>query len=324
MRATNKGILRVLLAEIVDRRCCRLAVLMLSYTALVTISRPAGAFDATWSPNPGSSDFNTGTNWVGNAVPDGTATFGSSTQTAVTLTTGATIGGWTFNSGAPAYSFTNNNTFATLSFTGAGIVINGGSATITNNGVSGISFFNTSTAGSATITNNAGSGIRFNDTSTAGSATITNNSGINFDNTSTAGSATITNNTNAFLVFFNHSTAGSATITNNGGSVSFGFANQSTAGSATIINNGLTQFRDQSTGGTARFINGAAGSIDLSNLSSSMTAGSIEGAGSIFLGANNLAVGGNNLSTTFSGHIQDGGLFGGTGGSLTKTGTGAH
>ena len=38
-----------------------------------------------------------------------------------------------------------------------------------------------------------------------------------------------------------------------------------------------------------------------------MTAGSIEGAGSIFLGSKNLTVGGNNLSTTFSGVLQDGG-----------------
>ncbi len=36
----------------------------------------------------------------------------------------------------------------------------------------------------------------------------------------------------------------------------------------------------------------------------------------------NLTVGSNNLSTTLSGAIQDGGLSGGTGGSLTKIGTG--
>ena len=35
-----------------------------------------------------------------------------------------------------------------------------------------------------------------------------------------------------------------------------------------------------------------------------MTAGSIEGAGIIILGAKNLAVGGNNLSTTFSGVMR--------------------
>ena len=54
-----------------------------------------------------------------------------------------------------------------------------------------------------------------------------------------------------------------------------------------------------------------------------MTAGSIEGGGSILLGSINLTVGGNNLSTAFSGVLQDGGSAVGTvGGSLTKTGTG--
>jgi outer membrane autotransporter protein len=49
-----------------------------------------------------------------------------------------------------------------------------------------------------------------------------------------------------------------------------------------------------------------------------VTVGSIEGDGNVFLGPNNLTVGSNNLSTLFSGVIQDGG----TGGSLTKVGTG--
>ena len=53
-----------------------------------------------------------------------------------------------------------------------------------------------------------------------------------------------------------------------------------------------------------------------------LTTGSIEGDGDVFLGANNLTVGTNNLGTTFSGLIQDGGTNGGTGGSLTKAGTG--
>ena len=52
------------------------------------------------------------------------------------------------------------------------------------------------------------------------------------------------------------------------------------------------------------------------------TAGSIEGDGNVFLGSKNLTVGGNNLSTTFSGVVQDGGKSGGTLGSFTKTGTG--
>jgi autotransporter-associated beta strand protein len=42
----------------------------------------------------------------------------------------------------------------------------------------------------------------------------------------------------------------------------------------------------------------------------------------VFLGAGNLTVGNNNLGTTFSGVIQDDGQNGGTGGSLTRIGTG--
>ena len=53
-----------------------------------------------------------------------------------------------------------------------------------------------------------------------------------------------------------------------------------------------------------------------------MTAGSIEGAGSYFLGSKTLTVGSNNLSTEVSGTIADGGSSGGTGGSLVKVGSG--
>lgn len=53
-----------------------------------------------------------------------------------------------------------------------------------------------------------------------------------------------------------------------------------------------------------------------------VTIGSLEGTGDVFLGSKNLTVGSNNLSTTFSGDIQDGGSYGGSGGSLTKIGTG--
>ena len=53
-----------------------------------------------------------------------------------------------------------------------------------------------------------------------------------------------------------------------------------------------------------------------------MTAGSIAGTGNYFLGANQLTVGGNNLSTTVSGVISDGGMSGGVGGALVKVGSG--
>jgi autotransporter-associated beta strand protein len=51
-----------------------------------------------------------------------------------------------------------------------------------------------------------------------------------------------------------------------------------------------------------------------------VTIGSIEGEGDVYLGANNLTVGSNNMDTIFSGIVQDGGI--GAGGSLTKIGSG--
>jgi autotransporter-associated beta strand protein len=243
-------------------------------------------------------------------------------------------------------NFNNTSTAGSAGITNSGFLqfldtSTAGSASIANNSGGSLRFFGTSTAGSATIANDANGLLRFFDTSTAGNATITNNSNLFFFDTSTAGTATIINN--SFLQFFNTSTAGSASITNNNLGI-LGFFEDSTAGSASITNNNLLRFGESSTagsssittnsggqtfvssgadGGTARFILNGSGFLDISELlTSGTTAGSIEGAGNVFLGAKNLTVGGNNLSTTFSGVIQDGGSFGGTGGSLTKTGAG--
>jgi autotransporter-associated beta strand protein len=72
--------------------------------------------------------------------------------------------------------------------------------------------------------------------------------------------------------------------------------------------------------GNAAIIRLGGGNIDLSGLTSAgMTAGSISGAGTIFLGSKNLTVGGN-VNTDFSGSLRDGGVNGGTGGSLTMAG----
>jgi len=125
------------------------------------------------------------------------------------------------------------------------------------------------------------------------------------------------------------SLGGSATITNTGVLAFFG-----TAGDATIINNGQLFFAGSNTAGGAKDASGATitntGNIDLSSLgnnglpglptTTSMTAGSIAGGGTISLGSKNLTVGALSLSTEISGVIQDGGLSGGTGGSLTKVG----
>jgi autotransporter-associated beta strand protein len=418
------------------------ALVILLVSALVDLpSDVTHAQDATWLPSPASNNFDAGSNWNTGTVPTGTASFGTSNTTNLAFSTGTTIGGWTFNSGASSYTF---NSAQTLTFNGAGIAINGGSAAITNSGalnfngsstagdasittnnfspasvtfsdsstagnanitsvhLSSLVFQGSSTAGSATIFNDvaatidfyggstAGSAsidnindgaLRFHGTSTAGNATINNNiatadffdsstagsaritnggglATVTFHNTSTAGNAMFTNNrllffhdnstagsatiiNNNILEFFDASTAGSATIASN---LILDFANNSSAGSATIANNfvidffntsragnasittnsgGKVFFWDSSDGGTARFIFNGTGLLDISQLTAGgTTLGSIEGNGSAFLGAKNLAVGSNNLSTTFSGVIQDGGAGGGAGGSLTKVGTG--
>jgi hypothetical protein len=81
-----------------------------------------------------------------------------------------------------AYSFTNNNS---LTFNSAGIAVNGGSATFTNNHV--LRFHDFSTAGDATITNKSGGDVDFLDRSTAGNARLINNSGGTFDFSSSTG-----------------------------------------------------------------------------------------------------------------------------------------
>ena len=150
-----------------------------------------------------------------------------------------------------------------------------------------------------------------------GSVNIINNWALQFQNSSTAGSASITNN--AQTAFLHSSSAGTANIINNG---TVQFSQSSTAGSATVTTNNaaIVHFLDTSTGGNARFITNAGGKFDMSALTSAgMTAGSIQGAGNYLLGSKTLTVGSNNLSTMVAGVISDGG---GTGGALTKVGTG--
>ncbi len=202
-----------------------------------------------------------------------------------------------------------------------------GSAAIVNN-LGGTEFWDSSTAGRATITNNGG-GTAFHESSTAGHAILTNISGTTFFlDTATAGSATIANHTGSMIVFTGAGTAGTAAITNDSGAGTL-FWNSGTAGNAVITTNngGYVHFYEAASGGAARFITNAGsivnGIFDISGLATAgTTAGSIEGDGRYLLGAKTLTVGGNDLSTIVGGTIEDGGIGGGTGGSLAKVGTG--
>jgi autotransporter-associated beta strand protein len=319
--------------------------------ALATLAPEAArATDGTWQ-GP-TAEWTTGTNWSSSpTVPDNTATFtNNGAPTSVNISASTSINTIVFAPGAPAYSFTLGSSTA-FTIAGAGIVnassnapnffvgpvstlsfINSstaGNAVITNNasGFSAVTtFFNSSTAGNATIINTNLGFTSFNDTSTAGNATITSSARgfLAFLGSATAGNANITNNAFGSTTFSNSSTAGNSTITTNFGGFTT-FTNTSTAGNAAVITNngGTTQFSQFSTGGNAAFTTQAGGVFDMSGLiAPAMTAGSIEGQGTYFLGSNALIVGGNNMSTTVSGTIGDGGISGGTGGSLVKVGAG--
>ena len=265
----------------------RAALLASVFLGALAILTPGVAYatDGTWiAPPPNPEEWTQGTNWSSSpTVPDGTATFtNNGATTSVTISGSASIETIQFTAAAPVYSFTNFNFFT---INGAGIINNSASA-----------------------------------------PTFTNNAFISFDS-GTAGNAAITNN--GAVTFLNASSAGASAIINSGGSSLVAFSNNSSATDATITTNSGAQtlFTTNSNGGNARFITNAGGSVDFSGTSgpsgnNQIMAGSIEGAGTYSLASNQLTVGSNNLSTTVSGSIQDGGGSGGTGASLVKVGTG--
>ena len=156
---------------------------------------------------------------------------------------------------------------------------------------------------------------------TAGSSTINNGGTLTFMNSGSAGTAQIANT--GVLDFADTSTAANATITTSGGGLAQIRDNASAGNSTFTTGNGTSlTFAGNASGGAARLIVDAGGRLDISLVNTGVSTGSIEGAGDIFLGSKNLTVGGNNLSTPYSGVLQDGGVNGGAGGSLTKTGTG--
>jgi autotransporter-associated beta strand protein len=253
-----------------------------------------------------------------------------------------------------------------LSITGVGITNNSGivQSFLVPDDLANINFSNNARAGTQTFFRVAGGGppgfMIFDNSSTAdhGTFDVVGGAGpalIQFQGNSTADHGTFTAEGpfESYIYFFGNSTAADATLTAKGGT-GFGpfnapelsgiidFGGASTAGSATLIATGGSdggkggQIFLGSDGGTAR-VEVFAGStvnkifgdgyLDISFHSApGATIGSLEGSGNVFLGGNNLTVGSNNLSTTFSGVIQDGSpnTGGAPGvGSLTKIGSGA-
>jgi autotransporter-associated beta strand protein len=244
-------------------------------------------------------------------------------------------------------NFSNAASAGSAHITGGGIgftnTSTAGNATIINNN-GGLGFGDRSSAGNATIVSSINLPLAFEDNATAGSATITNNGSMMFRNQATGGDAAITITGTGSLYFGETSTAGHATIVNHGQTVfdatstagsaditndsALTFSTHATAGSAAITNNSNVLFLMSSNAGNAELINSTSGAaFDFSRTSGAngdrkLTAGSLSGRGVFALGGNELTVGSNNLSTTVTGVIVDGGSGGGTGASLVKVGTG--
>ncbi|WP_248114351.1 autotransporter domain-containing protein [Bradyrhizobium sp. 2S1] len=242
----------------------------------------------------------------------GSATFTNSTGGAVVFGDALGPPGGTDTSTA-AKAVIDNHSGGSAVFLGH---TNAGQATIINRDSGLTEFFEFSSAASATIITEANGGLGFVQHSTAANATIDNSGTTIFGGFSvgvdapTAGNANITNRSGGALIFEAYATAGNATITTESG--------------------GTVTFLGNSTGGTAQFMTQGTGSVDFGgtfgpNGDGRVTAGSIAGSGTYYIGGGNtLTVGGNNLSTTVSGVIADHSFccFTVGQGNLEKTGSG--
>jgi autotransporter-associated beta strand protein len=337
---------------------------------LTIVSARAGS--ATWKPNPGSSHWNTATNWTPETVPNGPsdiATFGISSTTGISFVDNVEVDSIIFDVGASAYALqTDNSTILTLS--GVGIINNSGviQNILIPGGAQSLILQNSASLGSnvAVTNNNAGGYIIFEDHSSAPDVTFTNNSNIFFQDSASAGRSTFINNPGPSTTYFGYvgnDGADNATFINIGanqsgqlGGATFLYS-AGDFGRSTIINYGgtvsgagggytecnfLAHVDDVTFIGYGGTNGGDGGNIqlygvtatnarvqiygnsilDISFGGTTTTIGSLEGEGTVILGRNRLVVTGDR-NTIFSGVIKNaGGIGGGSGGGLMKSGTG--
>jgi fibronectin-binding autotransporter adhesin len=239
---------------------------------------------------------------------------GTTTVTAGLLQIGDGTGGT-----AMAGNIVNNAAVAFMAG-GAGLSYGGsisGNGGVTVAGAAQTTFTGThSYTGGTTVTSTAGLNIG-SSTTTAKivGALIADGGRVNFVNADMSGMGAITARNGGLLGFSSSASAAAAALLVADTSSALAFSDASTAGTSTITNSGNVRFTGNSSGGTARYI-GSGGDLSIAGIAgSSTTIGSIEGSGTVSLGSKQLAVGGNNQSTQFSG------VIGGTG-SLLKQGTG--
>jgi autotransporter-associated beta strand protein len=309
------------------------------------------AAEGTFINNEGQLSFAPGgfTIFRGNSTA-GTASFTNSMDGSIEFHDNSSADHGVFaNSGQ--LNFYNNSTAANGTFTGGatfndsssagdanitgGVTVYGGTlsnATVTATGSPfGIFpsaviavFFEGSTADHSTLTANEGGEIDFRFGATAGAATMT------------ANPSTVAEGKGAEIIFEGGPSAGDSHITVNGAAVlgdeaeailTFESGQEVTAANATIVatggsnggNGGLIQFLANASGGTSRIeLLGNSQLTMAPDRDLDLTIGSLEGEGTVTLGGHALIIGSNNLSTTFSGLIQDGEAPG----AISKIGTG--
>ncbi len=285
---------------------------------ILFVSSVACAESAQWSHNPVSGDWNTPANWTPAIVPNGPAdiaVFGPTNGTAVSLSQDTEVNGITFTSAATNPYTIGVGADLVLTLSGAGVTNNSGITQVLSCNEGGeILFANNASASNTLITSYQG-WLQFSNSSTAAAAEIENSGSILFSNSASAGGANIINFSPSQMAFVDSSSAGNANIQSYDNTL-IDFFDTSTANSATIQSLGKITFHDFSTGGVARVRIQrldpvpASGVLDISPHSApGITLGSVEGDGDIFLGANTLTVGADNLDTTFSGAIHDGSFF---------------
>ncbi|HEY2712833.1 MAG TPA: autotransporter-associated beta strand repeat-containing protein [Chthoniobacterales bacterium] len=306
---------------------------LLGLTALFCANTPlARAGSATWQQNPATGNWNTPTNWTPATVPNGSsdvATFASSAQTNVSVTSGITLDSIVFQPDASPFTINTSSEFAIILISGVGVVNNSSFAQNFVVGAIGhdqgaLDFSGTATAGNAIYTQ-GGAAVRgsfggttsFFNSSTADTASFFLNGGA--ANTAAGGG----------VLFFDTSSAGSAIFTINPGMVRgatgghLEFVDTSTAGSAIIAANGGTNgaaggkvfFLDDSTGGRANVVLQSNATLDLTlHNAPGVTLTSVQGDGLVLLGSSTLRIN-NKLNVAFAGVISDSGV-------LSKTGQG--
>ncbi|MBI2739765.1 MAG: autotransporter-associated beta strand repeat-containing protein [Rhodospirillales bacterium] len=327
----------------VRRRPRRLVALLLAGTCL----SPIGAAAQTWIGGTGT-DFATGANWSTGTAPTDfqTGTFGASSNTTVTMTTGLqAYGGIAFTAAAPSYSFDVNLNGSGTSFGASGITnasSNAQNFTLTNvanfavlggttnnvnfslnNGV--LRYAETSNLGNSTVSMTGASTLLLQTTGSGGTAAVTSTGGV-IDITllttagttlgSIAGSASVQLGSKTLTVGGNNqTTAHSGAIQGSGGSLV-------KEGTGTLTLSGINTY----SGGTT--ISGGALSIssnaNLGNAAGGLTldSGTLRTTASFATSRTTTLAGTATFDTASSTTLTHNGTIGGTPTGFVKTGAG--